>query len=47
MGEVGIEQVDVNALAAVDHHRLLGVEVVLKDLPECEPILSTSQSILG
>ena len=39
MGRVGIEEIDVNALAAVHNHRLFGVEVVLEDISHLEPVL--------
>ncbi len=39
MGEIGIEEVDVDALAAVDDHRFLGVEVVREDIAHLESVL--------
>ena len=39
MGRVRIEEIDVNALTAVHHHRLLGVEVVLENISHLEAVL--------
>lgn len=46
MSGVRIEEVDVNALAAVHHHRLLGVEVVLENISYLEAVLDGPFDIL-
>jgi len=43
---VCIEEVDVNALTAVHHHRLFGVEVVLENISHLEAVLDGPFDIL-